>query len=46
VTDLKIRVTGLEENYSVVSRRLDRIEGRLARIEKRLDLVGGLDVMS
>jgi predicted nucleic acid-binding Zn-ribbon protein len=39
VGELKVRVTGLEENYAVVSRRLDRIEGRLDRIEKRLDLV-------
>ncbi len=36
---LKVRVTNLEENQVVANQRLDRIEARLHRIEKRLDLV-------
>ena len=39
VRDIKIRVTGVEENLAGVHRRLDRIELRVEHIEKRLDLV-------
>ncbi len=42
VHELKVRVTGLEENYAVVSRRLDRIERDVERIKKRLGPRGGL----
>lgn len=34
--DVKVRLTNLEENAAVVSRRLDRIENRLDRIDVRL----------
>ena len=37
--DLKVRVTDLEEEQAGVLRRLDRIEARPDRIERRLDLV-------
>ena len=37
--DVKVRLTNLEENAAVVSRRLDRIENRLDRIDVRLDLI-------
>jgi hypothetical protein len=33
------RLTHVEENQTIVHRRLDRIEDRLDRIEKRLELV-------
>lgn len=36
--DMKVRLTNLEENAAVVSRRLDRIENRLDRIDVRLGL--------
>ena len=36
--DVKVRLTNLEENAGVVSRRLDRIENRLDRIDVRLGL--------
>jgi len=36
--DVKVRLTNLEENAAVVSRRLDRIENRLDRIDVRLGL--------
>jgi archaellum component FlaC len=39
VRDIKVRVTGVEENLAGVHRRLDRIEMRVEHIEKRLDLV-------
>ncbi|MDQ4135427.1 MAG: hypothetical protein M3158_04530 [Pseudomonadota bacterium] len=37
--DLKVRMTGVEENLAGVQRRIDRLEMRLERIERRLDLV-------
>jgi len=37
--DVKVRITGLEENYGVTSRRLDRLERDIGHIKKRLDLV-------
>jgi archaellum component FlaC len=37
--DLKVRMTGVEENLAGVQRRIDRLETRLERIERRLDLV-------
>jgi archaellum component FlaC len=39
VGDLKVCVTAVEEGPSGVHRRLDRIEQRPERLEKRLDLV-------
>ena len=36
--DLKVRVTAVEEGLAGVNRRLDRLEGRVERIEKRLEL--------
>jgi len=46
VLDIKARMTSLEESqgtmmtmYASQSRRIDRIDERLGRIEKRLDLV-------
>lgn len=37
--DVKVRMTSVEEALAGQSRRSDRIEARLGRIEKRLDLV-------
>ena len=39
VQDLKVRVTAVEEGLVGVNRRLDRLEVRVERIERRLDLV-------
>ena len=39
VRDLKRRMTSLEEGQVSIQRRLDHFDDRLARIEKRLDLV-------
>ena len=39
LSDLKRRVTAVEENLAGVHRRLDRIDDRVDRIERRLDLV-------
>ena len=39
ITDLKVRMTHVEEGLAGVNRRLDRLEVRVDRIEKRLDLV-------
>jgi archaellum component FlaC len=36
--DLKTRVTSVEEGLAGVNRRLDRLEYRVERIEKRLEL--------
>ena len=36
--DLKVRVTAVEEGIAGVNRRLDRLEGRVERIERRLEL--------
>ena len=36
--DLKVRVTSVEEGLAGVNRRLDRLEIRVERIEKRLEL--------
>ncbi|SEN33484.1 hypothetical protein [Bradyrhizobium sp. OK095] len=36
--DLKVRVTGMEEGLAGVNRRLDRLEIRVDRIERRLEL--------
>ncbi|HEY0291311.1 MAG TPA: hypothetical protein VGC51_03085 [Hansschlegelia sp.] len=38
VTDLKVRVTAVEEGLAGVHRRLDRLDTRVDRIERRLDL--------
>jgi DNA repair ATPase RecN len=40
VRELKVRVTHVEENQTIVHRRLDRVEQRLDRIERRLELTG------
>ena len=39
VQDLKVRMTAVEEALVGVHRRLDRLEVRVERIERRLDLV-------
>ena len=39
VSDLKVRMTHVEEGLAGVNRRLDRLEARVDRIEQRLDLV-------
>jgi len=36
--DLKVRMTGVEQGLVTLNGRMDRMEDRLARIEKRLDL--------
>jgi archaellum component FlaC len=36
--DIKVRVTSVEEGLAGVNRRLDRLEGRVERIERRLEL--------
>ena len=36
--DLKVRVTAMEEGLAGVNRRLDRLEIRVDRIERRLEL--------
>ena len=36
--DRKVRMTSVEEGLAGVSRRLDRLETRVERIEKRLEL--------
>jgi tetrahydromethanopterin S-methyltransferase subunit G len=38
VADLKVRMTLVEEGLAGVNRRLDRLEARVERIERRLDL--------
>ena len=38
VRELKIRMTGVEEGLAGVNRRLDRMEGRFERVERRLEL--------
>jgi hypothetical protein len=40
LADIKIRVTNVEENLVALNRRVDRIDLRVERIERRLDLVG------
>jgi hypothetical protein len=37
--DVKVRLTAVEEGLAGVNRRLDRLEIRGERIERRLDLV-------
>ena len=39
VQDLKIRMTHVVEGWAGVNRRLDRLEVRVDRIEKRLGLI-------
>ena len=36
--DLKVRVTAVEEGLAGVNRRLDRLDVRVERIERRLEL--------
>ena len=36
--DLKVCMTSVEEGLAGVNRRLDRLEGRVERIERRLEL--------
>ena len=40
VADLKTRMTAVEEGLAGVNRRLDRLEARVERIERHLDLAG------
>lgn len=37
--DLKLRMTGTAEGVAGIHRRLDRLEGGIERIERRLDIV-------
>jgi predicted nucleic acid-binding Zn-ribbon protein len=39
--EIKVRLGILESQYASLSNRLDRMDERVARIEKRLDLVEG-----
>ena len=39
--DLKRRMTGFEEGLAGVHRRLDRLDGRAERMERRPDLAEG-----
>jgi DNA-binding FrmR family transcriptional regulator len=39
VKDIKVRMTSVEEALAGVNRRIDRAEGHLDRIERRLELV-------
>ena len=36
--DLKVRITAVEEGLAGVHRRMDRLDERLERVERRLDL--------
>lgn len=36
--DLKVRVTSVEEGLAGVNRRLDRLEGRMERVDRRHEL--------
>lgn len=36
--DVKVRLGTLETQYASLSNRLDRLDGRVERIERRLDL--------
>ncbi|WP_020185827.1 hypothetical protein [Methylopila sp. 73B] len=38
IVDLKVRMTAVEEGLAGVNRRLDRLEIRVDRIERRLEL--------
>ena len=38
IHDLKVRMTSVEEGLAGVNRRLDRLDTRVERIEKRLEL--------
>jgi len=39
VSDVKVRMTSLEENMAAMNRRLDNMDRRIEGIEKRLELV-------
>lgn len=38
LADIKVRVTNVEENLVALNRRVDRMDLRIERIERRLDL--------
>ncbi len=38
LADIKVRVTNVEENLVALNRRADRMDLRIERIERRLDL--------
>jgi len=38
LADLKVRVTNVEENLAALNRRMDRMDLRIERIVRRLDL--------
>ena len=40
VHEIKVRMTAVEEGLNSLNRRVDRLEDRMLRIEKRLELVG------
>jgi hypothetical protein len=42
--DIKLRIGMLEAGYASMSQRIDRIDVRLERVERRLDLVEADDV--
>ena len=42
VHDLKVRMAAVEEGLAGVHRRMDRLEVRVERIERRLDLAEAL----
>ncbi len=39
VSDVKVRMTSLEENMAAMNRRLDNMDRRIEGIKKRLELV-------
>jgi exonuclease VII small subunit len=39
VHDLEVRVTNVEEGLAAFNRGLDRLESRMGRVERRLELV-------
>jgi len=41
--DIKARMTSVGEGLAGVNRRLDRLEGRVDRIERRLELTNAAD---
>jgi chromosome segregation ATPase len=41
VRDIKARMTATEESLAGVNRRLDRVDDRLERLERRVGLVEG-----
>ena len=40
---IKVRLTSVGESFVDITRRVDRIEDRMVRIERRLDLAGAAE---